>query len=544
MFERGSRFAGYVIDQLIGVGRFAEVYRARDPDGARVALKVLKPEVAAPDAKPSARLGQEGEAVATIEHVSVVGYRGSAFDHGRRCLVLEYVEGVDLRRLVHDAGGALPVDRAVSIVRQACEGLAAAHALGILHRDLKPANILVAEGDRVKVADFGSAKLRGFGVKTTGTEQDLTSSLYAAPEFLQNSVAEPRSEVYVMAVVLYQLVTGKHPIAPEPMTAMTIVCRHLSYDPPTLASLDRGFPGDLSELLARAMSKDPTLRPSMRELADALAMVLWRLHAPRRALAREQVAPAGDGRLARTEPAMAAYGFTGVGATVPMEAFRELVEAEAASGRVSGAVAAGGELGGLGETGQGIASHGAATQGAPAGRGADGQGAPGLGIESASAAKRVTPSSDAALPPASGVPSTARSPSPGGPAPAIVAVHEVAPGAERARTGVAVASVVARPSRAPSTGARARAIGLVGATLVLGLLGAAWMLRGRGEGAPAGVAAAGSATAAPPAVSSPAASCSAQAPLPAVTADAGAPRPKAGPPVRPRTAPRSGLPRR
>ncbi|MFT3767401.1 MAG: protein kinase [Minicystis sp.] len=167
LFQRGTHFAGHVIVRLLGTGRIAEVYEVVAPDGRLRALKVFKLD-APLSAKAQARLGQEGEAVATIEHVNVVRFFDAGVEQGRVWILLELVEGPDLRRLVEDAGGALPIERAVRIVRQACEGVTAAHRLGILHRDLSPENILVAADDVAKVADFGSAKLRGVRCEDDG----------------------------------------------------------------------------------------------------------------------------------------------------------------------------------------------------------------------------------------------------------------------------------------------------------------------------------------------------------------------------------------
>jgi serine/threonine protein kinase len=180
-FERDTHFAKHVIVRLLGVGRTAEVYEVVAPDGEHRALKVSKPGLPLPS-KPQIRLGQEGEAIASIEHVNVVRFYDAGVEDGRVWLLLELVVGPNLQQLVELCGGTLAVERAVSLVRQACEGVAAAHALGILHRDLKPENILVAAGDRALVADFGSAHVGTLGVKTTAREQDLSSSLYTAPE--------------------------------------------------------------------------------------------------------------------------------------------------------------------------------------------------------------------------------------------------------------------------------------------------------------------------------------------------------------------------
>ncbi len=316
MLPRLTHVAGHRLLRLLGQGDAAEVYEVLTPEGERRALKLLKAN-GAPRVQHEARLGQEGEAIAMIEHVNVVRFHDAGVEQGRVWLLLELVDGPDLRVLAQRTGGALPLLRALRILRQACEGVAAAHALGILHRDLKPENILVAEGDLAKVADFGSAKLAGWGVKTTSA-QELSSSLYMAPEYMLQRVAIPESDVYAMALVLYELVTGAHPIGTRAPTAIHICQLQMSFDPPPLASLGRDLPGDLSELVQRALSKDPARRPSMRAFADALVVVMRHLQAPQRAVARGLPLPNRELGLARTEPVMRAIGASG---TMPMAAF-------------------------------------------------------------------------------------------------------------------------------------------------------------------------------------------------------------------------------
>src|SRR5260370_12089475 len=118
---------------------------------------------------------------------------------------MERVHGADLRRVIGATGGLLPVERAVRIAHQAALGLVAVHERGIVHRDVKPENILVTGEDRVLIADLGSAKLGDFGVKTT-REQDLSSSLYGAPEVALRHPPVPESDVYALAIVLYEIV--------------------------------------------------------------------------------------------------------------------------------------------------------------------------------------------------------------------------------------------------------------------------------------------------------------------------------------------------
>ncbi len=314
MLQPGTRFDKFTIVRLLGAGRIAEVYEVITPDGRRRALKVAK-EGLSLDAKLQARFIQESDLIAAIEHVNVVSLYAIGVCNERLWILLELIDGPDLERLVRGVGGALPVDRAVAIVRQACEGVAAVHARTIVHRDLRPANLLVAADDLVKVADFGSAKLRTLGVKTTH-EQEVASALYMAPEYAAGH-AEARSDVYAMGIVLYEILTGAHPIVPFPATVILIVDRHLRYEPPPLAALGRGFPHDLSEIVRRAMSKDPAGRPSMRALADKLADALHRLRAPDRAAALRAEVPGRDASLASTEPAMPVWR---PGTTAPMSA--------------------------------------------------------------------------------------------------------------------------------------------------------------------------------------------------------------------------------
>lgn len=458
LFQRGTHFAGHVIVRLVGTGRVAEIYEVIAPDGRRRALKVFKHD-APLDAKPQARLGQEGEAVAIIEHVNVVRFFDAGVDHGRVWILLELVDGPDLRRLVDEAGGALPAERAVRIVRQACEGVAAAHQLGILHRDLSPENILVTADDLAKVADFGSAKLARHGVKTT-SEQDIASSLYMAPEYMTSRVAEPRSDVYSMGLVLYEILAGAHPIAPRTATAMEICRRQLGHVPPPLAALGRDVPGDLSDLVQRVISKEPAHRGSMRDMADGLAVVLQRLHVQRRAAARSLPLPNRDLGVALTEPAMPVFG---AGGTMSMAAIpASTAPSHEASSNAGHAIAAPAVAPSRLET-----VRDALPPPAPSG-------------PFALAPPRPSVSTGPA-----GTPSTLRSPWDPAPAPAalFLATSERASSAERASTGVPVE----RPAPPPRGASRAwlRVLGAVIAVVALGVLGAGWLLAGRASTAPA-----------------------------------------------------------
>jgi serine/threonine-protein kinase len=291
----------------LGAGRVADVYEVEAPDGARRALKLLRPGLAG-TSKAQERLAQEGEAVAIIEHVNVVAFHGGGMFEDRLAILVELVRGSDLDRRVREEGGKLPVAYAVRVVRQACEGVAAAHAKKILHRDLKPENILVTPEGLTKIADFGSAKLGNWGVQTTH-EQEVSSSLHAAPERLTGK-AGPKSDVFSMGIVLYEVIGGVHPFTPGPAPPIEIVRRLMEREAAPLSSVRPEVPSDLSDLVARALAKDPARRCTMRELADGLAAVLDRLDAPRRAVARNLLLRE-ERVFARTEPMVTGRGAHG-----------------------------------------------------------------------------------------------------------------------------------------------------------------------------------------------------------------------------------------
>src|SRR6185436_14695565 len=166
LLKPGDVVGGCEVIRLVGAGGFAQVYEVQDRTGARRALKVLDADA---EVRPKlrARLAQEGSALAMIEHVNVVRLFDAGMDDERIYLLLELVSGRNLREALRDHGGKPPADVVLRWMRQAAEGVAEAHRIGVIHRDLKPENLLVTASDVVKVIDFGIAKLTGWGVKTS-----------------------------------------------------------------------------------------------------------------------------------------------------------------------------------------------------------------------------------------------------------------------------------------------------------------------------------------------------------------------------------------
>jgi beta-lactam-binding protein with PASTA domain len=258
----------YRVVTRIAAGGMGEVYRAHDAVlGREVAVKVLHPHFAG-DRGFVERFRREARAAAILNHPNVVGVYDWGSTDGTYFMVMEFVPGVNLRSVLLALGRLEPA-QAVEVCLQVLDALDHAHAHGIVHRDVKPENILITPEGTVKVTDFGLARAYADS-SVSQTEGVVTGTVhYLAPEQVEGGRADPRTDLYALGVVLYELLTGQPPYTGE--TALAVAYQHLSGRVPAPSSVVRGVPRALDRAVLWATEKDPDRRPpSARALAAEL----------------------------------------------------------------------------------------------------------------------------------------------------------------------------------------------------------------------------------------------------------------------------------
>jgi tRNA A-37 threonylcarbamoyl transferase component Bud32 len=310
----------YRLTQLLGAGGMGEVYAAQHIHiHKKVAVKLLHPEI---NTNPEAleRFRREANSASSIGHDNIVGIDDfGQMDDGRVYLCMEFLEGQSLADAMQIPGGLDPV-RALDLMIQVCDGLAAAHAKGIIHRDMKPENVFLtrrSDGTEVaKILDFGIAKVSG-----TDENQSLTKTgtvfgtpHYMSPEQALGQKLDHRADIYSAGVMLFEIFTGQVPFKAE--SFMGILSQHITKQPPTPSTMTPGrtIPQPIEDLILRAMAKEPGKRfASIREMGNVLRQL------------RDSIAPSvkGQPRMATlafgsgSSPAAQASPAPGLQATVP-----------------------------------------------------------------------------------------------------------------------------------------------------------------------------------------------------------------------------------
>jgi tRNA A-37 threonylcarbamoyl transferase component Bud32 len=243
----------YQLLELVGSGGMAIVYRGEDTLLKRpVAVKVLR-EPYSDDPAFLKRFRREAQAAAALDHANVVRVYDVGQDGTRHYIVMEYVDGQDLKTLIRRRG-RMNVEQAVTIAAQIATGVGHAHQAGVIHCDVKPQNVLVTEDGRAKVADFGIARaLSESGL--TDPETVWGSPLYYSPEQAAGESPTPASDVYSIGVTLYEMLAGTPPFQAEKPTALALM--HMRGDPPPLSVRCPGLPPQLESIVRKALAKEP-----------------------------------------------------------------------------------------------------------------------------------------------------------------------------------------------------------------------------------------------------------------------------------------------
>jgi serine/threonine-protein kinase len=277
LLGRGQVFADrYEVLGTLGKGGMGVVYRARDRQlDEVVALKLLRPEALASDPTLLERFKQEIKLARRITHRNVLRTHDFGETSGVPYISMEYLEGVTLKDLVRSRG-ALPLGVGLSIAKQMCHGLGAAHEGGVVHRDIKPQNMLILpETAELKIMDFGISRVSSVepgasGLTTAGTVMGTPD--YMPPEQAQGRPADFRSDLYSLSVVLFEIFTGKLPFKGE--TPMAVVVAHIQQAPPRPRSVNPKLPPELEAAILKGLEKDPARRwQSADEILEALSAI-------------------------------------------------------------------------------------------------------------------------------------------------------------------------------------------------------------------------------------------------------------------------------
>jgi serine/threonine protein kinase len=268
----------YEIVRELGKGAMGIVYLAKDPlIGRLVALKTIRPSAHADDEDTrefQARFVREAQAAGILNHPSIVTVHDIGQDEpsGMSFIAMEYVEGQNLKEMLAQ-GRPLSFEQAADIIAQVAEGLDFAHAKGIVHRDVKPANIILLEGNRAKITDFGIAKITSGVANLTTTGQFLGTPNYMAPEQIKGTPVDGRSDIFSLGICLYECLTHRKPFGGDSLTSISYKIVHEPFPP--LHDINPTIPEGFAVVVTQCLEKDPSKRYQRgKDMANALRAVL------------------------------------------------------------------------------------------------------------------------------------------------------------------------------------------------------------------------------------------------------------------------------
>jgi serine/threonine-protein kinase len=240
--------------EKLGGGGMGTVYKASDRSGRVVALKFLS-EGLAGDPVLKRRFYREAQAAAALDHVNIGTIHGvEETEEGHPFIVMPFYGGGTLKDLI--ARGPLPVTDAIAYAAQTADGLAHAHAAGVIHRDIKPANLMFAAGGGLKIMDFGIAKMAG--EKLTRTGLVLGTLAYMSPEQASGGAVDHRTDLWALGVVFHEMLAGRSPFSAASIERLFQAVRH--HEPPKIRSLRPEVPREIETVVGRLLEKDPDHR--------------------------------------------------------------------------------------------------------------------------------------------------------------------------------------------------------------------------------------------------------------------------------------------
>jgi len=279
----------YLLQRILASGGMATIYAGLDTRLDRpVAVKIMHPHLANDEAFVS-RFIKEAKATAALSHPNIVSIQDQGWNEGGApavFIVMELVEGSTLRDFLNEQG-ALSIDQLFQFLNPVASALSAAHHIGIIHRDIKPENILIAKDGRVKVADFGLAAGSIIGQTMTAESSVVLGSVsYLSPEQVQRGIADARSDIYALGIVMFEMLAGKKPYDGE--TPIQIAYKHVNERIPNLRSINEDIPEAIAEIVFAATSPNPDQRPKdAEELLNKLRSIQAQIDPKRRQLSLE-----------------------------------------------------------------------------------------------------------------------------------------------------------------------------------------------------------------------------------------------------------------
>lgn len=276
--NRLLKLGRYEVVRELGKGAMGIVYLAKDPlIGRLVALKTIRAAAHADDDEAKEfqqRFIREAQAAGILNHPSIVTVHDIGQDDatGTSFIAMEYVEGQNLKEVLQQ-GRALSFDQIGDIIAQVAEALDFAHAKGIVHRDVKPANIILIDGTRAKITDFGIAKIASGAANLTSTGQFLGTPNYMAPEQIKGAPVDGRTDIFALGICLYECLTRRKPFGGDSLTSISYKIVHEPF--PSLQEINPQIPEAYEELVANCLAKDPAKRyQRARDLSNALRAVI------------------------------------------------------------------------------------------------------------------------------------------------------------------------------------------------------------------------------------------------------------------------------